>query len=121
MVTVGSKRQSRRDVGCVTPGNITLAVAARGSTGARSAAKINGTSTSAPRTTKATSQGRAQRLRDHARILADDIEEPLPALPLAFYPVRGIGKSHGPQGEAVGPAVDHAAHDARLLQHLQVP
>jgi len=26
-----------------------------------------------------------------------------------------------PQREAVGPAVDHPAHDACLLQHLQVP
>src|SRR3989440_12835874 len=55
------------------------------------------------------------------QILTHDIEEALPALPLAFYPIRGLRKRLRPQGEAVGPAVDHAAHHARLLQQVQVP
>src|SRR2546421_10378111 len=55
------------------------------------------------------------------QILTHDIEEALPALPLAFYPIGGLGKRLRPQGEAVGPAVDHAAHDPCLLQQLQVP
>ena len=50
----------------------------------------------------------------------DDIDLALPALSLARYPIRGLGKRLRPQGEAVGPAVDHAAHDACVLQHLQV-
>ena len=42
-------------------------------------------------------------------------------VPLDVDPIRGLGKRLGPQGKAMGPAVDHAAHDARLLQHLQMP
>src|SRR5206468_10041605 len=69
-------------------------------------------------------RGRAPRspsLLPFLQVLADDIEEALPALPLALDPIRGLGKRLRPQGETVGPAVDHAAHNARLLQHLQVP
>ena len=33
-------------------------------------------------------------------ILADDVEESLPARPLAFYPIRGLGKRLGPQARA---------------------
>src|SRR5207248_8531625 len=64
---------------------------------------------------------RSPSLLPFLQVLADDIEEALPALPLAFYPIRGLGERLRPQGEAVSPAVDHAAHEARLLQRLQVP
>src|SRR5207244_6260806 len=55
------------------------------------------------------------------QVLADDVEETLPAQPLPFYPIRGVAERLRPEREPVGPAVDHAAHDARLLQQLQVP
>src|SRR5438445_9633493 len=64
---------------------------------------------------------RSPSLLPFLQVLADDVEEALPALPLVFYPIRGLRKRLRPQGEAVGPAVNHAAHDARLLQQLQVP
>lgn len=55
------------------------------------------------------------------QVLADDIEEALPTLPLTFYPIRGLGKRLRLEGEAVRPAVDHPGYNACLLQHLQVP
>src|SRR5207244_11213333 len=64
---------------------------------------------------------RSRSLLPFLQVLAGDIEEARPALSLGFYPIRGLGKRLRPQGEAVGPAVDHAAHDTCLRQRLQVP
>src|SRR6476659_498127 len=53
-------------------------------------------------------------------VVADDIEEPLPALSLTFYPIGGLGKRLRSQGEAMSTAVDHAGHDPCLLERLQM-
>src|SRR4051794_37887160 len=55
------------------------------------------------------------------QVLADGIEELLPASLLTFYPIGGLGKPFGPQREAVRPPIDHARHYPGLLEQLQVP
>ena len=54
-------------------------------------------------------------------VVADDVEEALPALPLASDPVRGLGERLRPQGESVGAPVDHAGEHPSLLEHFEVP
>src|SRR4051794_28094352 len=53
-------------------------------------------------------------------VVADDVEEPLPALSLTFYPIGGLGKRLGAQREAMRPPMDHASHHPGLLERLQV-
>src|SRR5205085_7976790 len=73
--------------------------------------------------------GKSARVAPHSRsrrsllllqVLVHDFKQPVPTLPLAFYPIGGLGECLWPQGEAVSPAVDDACDDARRFQHLQV-
>src|SRR5262249_19332048 len=54
-------------------------------------------------------------------VLADDVEEPLPASPLTFYPIGGLGKRIRAERQAMGPSVNHSGDHTGLLEHLQVP
>src|SRR3954463_4015637 len=54
-------------------------------------------------------------------VLADDVEEALPASTLTVYPIRGLGERLGTEREVMRPAGDHARDDAGLLEHLQMP
>src|SRR5262249_47408366 len=54
-------------------------------------------------------------------ILADGVEEALPAIALVLYPLRGLGKRLGTKREAVRSSVDQPRDHAGLLEQLQVP
>ena len=54
------------------------------------------------------------------QVLVDDVEQAPPEGALAIHPVGRLAEHVGLEREPVRPALDHARHDARLLQHLQV-
>ena len=54
------------------------------------------------------------------QVLVDDVEQAPPEGALAIHPVGRLAEHVGLEREPVRPALDHARHDAGLLQHLQV-
>jgi hypothetical protein len=54
------------------------------------------------------------------QILVDDVEQAPPEGALPIHPVGGLAQHLGCERETVRAALDHAPHDARLLEHLQV-
>src|SRR4051794_37510758 len=54
------------------------------------------------------------------QVLVDDVEEPSPNGTLMIHPVGGLGEHPRLEREPVPPALHHARHHARLLEHLQV-